>query len=55
MKPLDFQHVLKSLAHRSHGQRERLLQVLSEPVKGFAAGQIEASFELAPKCPHCAH
>jgi transposase-like protein len=55
MKPLDFQHVLKSLAHLSHWQRERLLQVLSQPAEGLAAGQIEACFELAPQCPHCAH
>ena len=55
MKPLDFQHVLKSLAHLSHWQRERLLQELSQPVEGLAAGQIETCFERAPKCPHCAH
>jgi len=55
MKPLDFQHVLKSLAHLSHWQRERLLQELSQPVEGLAAGQIETCFERAPRCPHCAH
>ena len=55
MKPLDFQHVLQSLAHLSHWQRDRLVQVLSQPGDGRAAAGIEACFDAAPKCPHCAH
>lgn len=55
MKPLDFQHILKSLADLSHGRREQRLEVLTLPAEGFAAGQIKTCFELAPKCPHCAH
>lgn len=35
-----------------HWQRERLLEVCSQPAEGLAAGQIETCFELAPKCPH---
>ena len=55
MKPLDFQHILKSLVDLSHGRREQRLEVLTLPAEGFAAGQIKTCFELAPKCPHCAH
>ena len=55
MKPLDFKHILQSLVHLSHWQRDRLVQVLSQPGDGHAAARIEASFDAAPKCPHCAH
>ena len=55
MKPLDFKHILQSLVHLSHWQRDRLVQVLSQPGEGHAVARIEACFDAAPKCPHCAH
>ena len=50
MKPLDFQRILNALERLSHWQRDRLVQVLSQPGDGHAAARIEACFEAAPKC-----
>ena len=55
MKALDFQRLLNALKRLSHWQRDRLVQILSQPGDGHAAARIQACFDAAPKCPHCAH
>lgn len=55
IKPLDFKNILQSLAHLSHWQRDRLVQVLSQRGESHATARIEACFDAAPKCPHFVH
>lgn len=54
MKTLDFQRILNSLEKLSPWQHERLVRALRQPDEAQAASQIQAWFDAAPKCPHCA-
>jgi transposase-like protein len=56
MKAPDFQRILNAVGRLSHWQCDRLVQMLSQPGDGLlAAARIQACFDAAPKCPHCAH
>lgn len=56
MNSVDFGHLLQRLTGLSLGQRRQLGEALARLDEGdWAVGRIEARFEAAPQCPHCAH
>lgn len=56
MNTIEFERLLGRLTGLSLWQRRQLGQALTGLDAGdSAAGPIEAHFEAAPKCPHCAH